>query len=231
MKKFLLVLLCGIFSTAVYAQLDVQLHYLFVKNEKARLLSTVEYFNADTWGSTYFFIDMQYGVAKNLHGVNLAYWEITRNLKFWKSPFEIHLEYDGGFGEYEATPYIGAFQINNAWLFGGQYTWANSNFSKMFTLQIMYKFIRFANYPSFQITGVWNLLFFNKKLTLSGFFDFWKEKKVFAGGNTGYVFNTQPQFWYNVGKHLSLGTEIEIEDHLVVKEFRIDPTIAAKWTF
>jgi len=69
MKKILLIFVLAISSTAVYAQLDLQLYNLWVRNEKARLLSTVEYFNADKFGSTYFFIDMEYGTANQLHGV------------------------------------------------------------------------------------------------------------------------------------------------------------------
>jgi len=140
------------------------------------------------------------------------------------------VEYDGGFGEFAASPFNGAFQINDAWLFGGQYTWASHDFSKMFTLQLMYKLIRFAKYPSYQITGVWNLNYFNKKFTFEGFFDFWREKKTLAGSSS-YVFISQPQLWYNVSKHLSLGSEIEIENNLAIFGWRVDPALGAKWTF
>ena len=99
------------------------------------LTSTVEMFKPDQYGSTFFFIDMDYG-ANNVEGVALAYWEIARGLKFWDSPFEIHVEYNGGFGQYAPG---GAYQINDAWLFGGNYTWNNADFTRVFTLQAMYK--------------------------------------------------------------------------------------------
>lgn len=56
------------------------------------LTSTVEKFHPDTWGSTYFFVDMDY----TSEGVAAAYWEIAREVKFWKGPFSAHLEYNGG---------------------------------------------------------------------------------------------------------------------------------------
>jgi len=86
MNKILLIFVLAISSTAVYAQMDGQLFNLWVRNEKPRILSTVEYFNADKFGSIYFFIDMENATANQLHGVNSAYWKITRSLKFWKSP-------------------------------------------------------------------------------------------------------------------------------------------------
>ena len=69
---------------------NIQLHYdfgrsLYDKDLKGRplLTSTVEKFHPDNWGSTYFFIDMDY----TSEGVASAYWEIARELKFWKGPF------------------------------------------------------------------------------------------------------------------------------------------------
>ena len=77
---------------------------------------------------------------------------------------------------------------------------------------------------------VWNLNFFNRKFTFEGFFDFWREKKDWPE-STGYVFLSQPQLWYNASKHLSLGTEIDIENNLAVYGWRVNPTLGAKWTF
>mgnify|MGYP000048083580 len=78
---------------------NIQLHYdfgrsLYDKDLKDRpvLTSTVEKFHPDKWGSTYFFVDMDY----TSDGVAAAYWEIARELKFWKNPFSVHVEYNGG---------------------------------------------------------------------------------------------------------------------------------------
>ena len=60
---------------------NVQLHYdfggaLYDKDLHGRpvLTSTVEMFKADKWGSTYFFVDMDY----TSKGVAAGYWEIAR---------------------------------------------------------------------------------------------------------------------------------------------------------
>ncbi len=73
---------------------NIQLHYdfgraLYDKNMDVRplLTSTVEKFQPDDWGSTFFFVDMDY----NSKGVEQAYWEIARELKFWDGPLSLHL--------------------------------------------------------------------------------------------------------------------------------------------
>ena len=233
MKKLSLLVICLILFFTGHTQTDVQLHYVFgAKEQNAHILTTVESFNPDKWGSTFFFIDMNYKVSDSLYGVNTAYWEIYRALRFWEPPVAIHVEYNGGFGMFEAQPFNGAYEIKNAWLFGGEYTWANQDFSKLFTLQIMYKHIVREHYPSFQITGVWVLHFFDKRFTASGFLDFWREKKDYDNGHhTDFVLLSQPQFWYNIGKHFSVGTEIDLENNFIIEDFRIVATAAAKWTF
>ncbi|WP_153632560.1 DUF5020 family protein [Prolixibacter sp. SD074] len=226
MKKILFALSFLMAFTALEAQ-DIQLHYDMGKDRKY-LTSTVEMFKPGPYGSTYFFIDMDYG-ANNVQGVALAYWEIARGLKFWDNPFEIHVEYNGGFGQYAPG---GAYQINDAWLFGGNYTWNTADYSRIFTLQLMYKTIRGKNKNSFQVTGVWTLQFFNNKVTLDGFADFWREDFTLNGHKTKFVFLSEPQFWYNVTKNFSVGSEIELSTNFSQHYgFMVNPTIAGKWTF
>lgn len=47
--------------------------------ERDCVTSTVEMFRPDNWGSTFFFVDMDY--TPKVQG---AYWEIARELCFWK---------------------------------------------------------------------------------------------------------------------------------------------------
>ena len=47
--------------------------------ERDCVTSTVEMFRPDNYGSTFFFVDMDYN-----SGVSGAYWEIARELCFWK---------------------------------------------------------------------------------------------------------------------------------------------------
>ena len=83
MKKIISALfLCMLLSAVPELQAqNIQLHYdfgrsLYDKDLKGRplLTSTVEKFHPDNWGSTYFFIDMDY----TSEGVASAYWEIAR---------------------------------------------------------------------------------------------------------------------------------------------------------
>ena len=231
MKKILLLLMIFVSASLIKAQ-NVQLHYDLGKDRKFPW-THVEMFKPDKWGSSFFFIDMNYGEG-NVHGVSMAYWEISRALKFWKSPFALHVEYNGGFGQFTtSTPLNGAYQINNAWLFGGEYTWNTKDFSKVFTLQALYKTIQDKNSSSFQITGVWAIQMLKNKVTFSGFADFWREDNfVGTSDMTKYVFLTKPQLWYNCTEHLSLGTEEDISANFSGhKGFMLNPMLSAKWTF
>ena len=127
---------------------NIQLHYDFGRSlydkdlkERPLLTSTVEKFHPDTWGSTYFFVDMDY----TSEGVASAYWEIAREVKFWKGPFSAHLEYNGGLAK--------GFSYKNAYLAGATYTYNNASFSKGFSLTAMYKYIQKHKSPNnFQLT-------------------------------------------------------------------------------
>ena len=89
-------------------------------------------------------------------------------------------------------------------------------------------------FHSFQLTGVWGLNFANGKGTFSGFIDFWRGEKV--NGHGQLVMLTEPQLWYNVTPHLSVGSEIEMSSNFIYntfndKSFFINPTLAVKWNF
>ena len=231
MKKILLAILVLVSASALKAQ-NIQLHYDLGKDHKY-LWNHVEMFKPDKWGSSFFFIDMNYGEG-GVHGMSMAYWEVTRALKFWKSPFAIHIEYDGGFGQFKTTtPLNGAYQINDAWLFGGEYTWNTKDFSKVFTLQATYKNIRDKNSTSFQLTGVWAIQMAKNRVTFSGFADFWREDNFMGTPDrTRFVFLSKPQLWYNFTEHFSVGTEEDISANFSGHHaFMINPTLAAKWTF
>ena len=226
MKQLFRILLLALLPAAALAQ-NVQVHYDLGKDRRY-VTTTVEMFKPDAWGSTFFFVDMDYN-GSDVNGVSQSYWEIARGLKFWKSPFEVHVEYNGGMGQWQPG---GAFQINDAWLFGGNYTWNNADFTRIFTLQAMYKTIRDKHDASFQLTGVWTLHLMNRKVTFSGFADFWREDNTFGTETTRYVFLTEPQLWYNATEHLSLGTEVEISSNFAGnKGMMVNPTLAAKWNF
>ena len=210
---------------------NVQLHYdfggaLYDKDLHGRpvLTSTVEMFKADKWGSTYFFVDMDY----TSKGVAAGYWEIARELRFWQPPFSIHVEYNGGASN--------SFSYNNAYLGGATYTWNNPDFTKGFTLTAMYKYIQKHREPNnFQLTGTWYVNFCRNLLTFSGFADWWREETNY--GKT--IFLSEPQCWVNLNQikgvnknfNLSVGSEVELSNNFGGRDgFYVIPTLALKWT-
>lgn len=211
---------------------NIQLHYDLGRNS---VTSTVEMFRADKGGSTFFFVDFDYNPK-----VTGAYFEISRELCFWQDTdlrwLSAHLEYNGGLN-------TEAGSFNNAWLGGLTYSGHSEDWSKTWSLSAMYKAIPGTSdalgrcqMHNFQITGVWNLDFFNHWLSFNGFFDFWREMRPWQG--TEFIFMTEPQLWVNLRNikgwedvNLSLGTEVELSANFVGKGFHAMPTLAAKWTF
>lgn len=203
--------------------------------ERDCVTSTVEMFRPDNWGSTFFFVDMDY--TPKVQG---AYWEIARELCFWKdsklSWLSLHLEFDGGLN-------TTAGSFNNSWLAGLTYSGHSKDFSKTWSISAMYKLIPDtkdasgdAQEHNFQITGVWGINFAKGWCSFSGFIDFWREMRPWQ--DTEYIFLAEPQFWVNLNKikgweniNLSVGGEVELSNNFVEEGFRAMPAIGAKWTF
>ena len=232
MEKLLTIALMAAAALSVNAQ-NVQLHYDFGRHiypdqEEGRQSATItlEQFKADKWGSWYYFVDVDLS-NKFVEG---AYTEISREFNIGKKGFAAHVEYDGGLNRF------GSFQ--HAALLGGAWNGHNADFSKTYSVQLMYK--RFfksyeytSAYNSVQLTGVWGLNF-GKSFTFSGFIDFWRGED--ADGHGQLVILSEPQFWFNCNEHLSLGGEIEISNNFIYniyddKSFFINPTLALKWNF
>lgn len=257
LKRFFLLASMILLGGYAFSQ-NLQTHYDFGRlmyDEKGGtegrqiFTTTVEMFRPDSWGSTFFFVDMDYGTR-----VQGAYWEIAREICFWQNSkanwLSAHIEYNGGMN-------LGAGSFNNAFLVGATYSGHSEDFSKTWSVSVMYKAIPGTTYMgkadphSFQITGVWGLNFFDNWLTFSGFIDFWKEARpwqvgkfnaetgTFAKPNgTRFILLSEPQLWVNLNKipgwdnvHLSLGGEVELSNNFVSNGFYAIPTFAAKWTF
>ena len=240
MKKIftLLMLACGMTASAQ----NIQLHYDFGRNiyadeeaDRQKVTLTLEQFKADDWGSWYYFFDVDL-TSKTTRSI---YTEISREIKLGKeSPFAAHVEYNGGLWH---APAIGNGSYQQAGLLGVAYNGHNADFSKTWSIQALYKqFIKSYegthSYASAQLTGVWGLNFFDRKLTFSGFIDFWRGENYRADkeGHGMLVILTEPQLWYNFNKHLSVGTEIEISNNFIMnyandKTFFVNPTLALKW--
>lgn len=231
MKKFFVFAFMFIISKC-FAQ-DLQLHYDLGKDRKY-LTTTLEMFKPDKLGNTFFFVDMDYS-SGDVDGISLAYWELARVVKTEKMPIGIHLEYNGGFGQFNADSINLGYRINDAWLAGIDYSINASDFSKGISFKLLYKHITDKHDATFQLTTVWYMHFLNNKLTFSGFADFWKEDSDFnfdGKTDTEYVFISEPQLWFNMNKHFSIGTEIELSNNFATNEgFMINPTLGLKWIF
>lgn len=244
-----------VLSLAASAQTNVQLHYDFGQKiyrslnaegqNRGILTTTVEHFNADRFGSNFFFVDMDYGNGPDWRGVRGAYWEVSRELCFWgetkMAPLAIHLEYNGGLDRYSLS-------YDDCWLFGPSVSFHNADYSFTGSLQALYKLIprNLKSKNNFQITGVWNWTFAHNFLSFNGFFDFWMENRPWQlgakgdhrGDGTDFIFMAEPQIWFNFNAlkglekfNLSVGSEVELSSNFVDVGFFAIPTVALKYTF
>ena len=240
MKKIFVFALMAVAALTTNAQ-NIQLHYDFGRNiypdqeaGRQKVTVTLEQFKADPWGSWYYFVDLDL-TSKFFRS---AYTEISREFKLGKeTPFAAHVEYNGGLGRDD----IRSFQ--HAALLGAAYNGHNEDFSKTWSVQLLYKryfksYDYTSAYNSFQLTGVWGLNFANRKCTFSGFIDFWRGVNWRPGHEKHgmLVILTEPQFWYNVTDHFSFGSEVEISNNFIYntyddQSFFINPTVALKWNF
>lgn len=242
MKKILLFFTLCAFISSVNAQ-NIQTHYDFGK-DRGYVTTTVEMFKPDKLGNTFFFIDFDYGIP-NQDMMSTAYFEIARVMSIKKTPFGIHGEYNGGFGKsrtFDGKP--SNYSINNAWLGGVDYSWNAKDFSKGFSLKLLYKEIQKKyvtptpkNQHSFQLTGVWYVNFLKGKMAFTGFADLWKEENNFflnapAGTKTDFVFLSEPQLWFKICSHFAIGGELELSNNFALNHgFMANPTLGVKWTF
>lgn len=215
-KQLLAILLLA--SIGIFAETNIQLHYDFGK-DRNYFTSTIERFKPDAHGSLFYFVDFNY----NAGGPTEAYFEVARKIKLWNGPFAAQIEYNGGLF---VKGNLG-FQINNAYLTGAAYNWHSKDYSRGFSLSALYKNIQGNVEPhNFQLTGVWYVHMLNRKLSFTGFADFWREKTFF--GST-YTFLSEPQLWYNINKTISVGGEVEIANNFAgVSAWKVSPTLALR---
>lgn len=87
----------------------------------------------------------------------------------------VHVEYNGGMSK-------AAGSFNNSWLAGATYSGYSKDFSKTWSLSVMYKYIPHtvndkgaSQVHNYQITGVWGVNFASGWCSFLGFIDFWRE--------------------------------------------------------
>ncbi len=242
MKRSFLLVSALLMSVLTKAQLNVQLHYDLGHDLygtelslRPRVTATVENFTPDRWGSTFFFIDadVEHG------GVQSAYGEFARELRLGTSAFAAHAEFNGGL-----SSVAGSF--DNAYLLGPAWNWHSGDFSRTFSVQLMYKYLSHrerhgGSNHSVQLTEVWGLQWAKGLVTFSGYCDLWVDKGV----NGHLILMSEPQLWVNLwhlrgindAAHWSVGSELEISNNLIWpangknNRFYVIPTLAMKWTF
>lgn len=205
---------------------NLQFHYDFGKandngNEIKReyLTTTLEYFKPDKLGSTFLFVDIDFN--KTGGGASLAYFEIARKFTIHKkSGLSLQIEYNDGTPDY----------MKSAWLAGFSYPIKIGKVT--IETSLLYKAHAGANKPDAQLTLVWQQLFCKNKLLFKGFLDIWTQDD-FSNDDKNLVFLSEPQLWYILNEHFSIGSEIEISKNLFTfdGDFEIMPTLALMWTF
>lgn len=247
MRHLLLSAALSLGSLGVMAQ-NVQVHYDLGRalyddiDTRPCLTTTIELYKPDRWGNTFFFTDLDY----YSDGVAGAYWEFARELNVSRNKqWAAHVEYDGGLSSDHLSD-AAATRFQHAVLAGPAWNWASADFSRTFSVQLLYKYYfkgqHAYNRPfsSVQLTEVWGVQLAKGLVTLSGYCDLWYDDS--AAGNL--ILQSEPQFWFNFahlkgagGLPLSVGTEVELSNNFVYNNrgqhnrFYAIPTVAAKWTF
>ncbi len=223
-------------STFILAQ-NLQLHYDFGEGRQF-FTSTMEMFRPDSLGSTFWFIDFDFNSPDRPRGISLAYWEISRDfyipvIKRLKGLEELgfHIEYNDGVQiEKPDSGEIIGYNLISTWLAGLSYPVKAGNV--IIGTMLLYKHPRGASSADFQFTAVWYQTLIKDKVTLTGFVDIWSQDKIFEDGKE-IVFQTEPQFWYALNRHIYFGGEIEISKNFPFgpNEWKFQPTLALKWEF
>ncbi len=237
-----------LFAQGARAQTNLQILYDFAPDRQF-VTTTVEGFYNDNWGNTFFFVDHDFNTRDDKNKVYApsgTYFEIARCLNFWQgtalAPLSLHVEYNGGV-------YKG-YEINSAFLAGLDFFVHSIDFRNTFNFKVLWKGITYTTQKApLQFTFVWGMqdLFGLKGLRFSGFADFWWEDHIVTSGLgdkflpdislSHTVFITEPQLWYNVGRHfgcdnLNIGGEVELSvDFGGTRGFRARPCAGIKWVF
>lgn len=244
MKKVLIAaaVATAFFAQGAKAQTNLQTFWDF---GRGHVTTTLEGYYGDNWGDTFFFVDYDYNTKNpdgKFIGVSGSYFEIARGLNFWKNTsladLSAHVEYNGGVG----------FGSQN-FLFGADYLLHNADYSNTFKFSLMYKTFcgNASSDTPLQFTFVWGMknLFGVDGLNFSGFADIWGENTKYwyadpvddQAEEGKFIFISEPQLWYNVGKHfgvdnLNIGTEIELSYNFAGNHgFYCRPCLGTKWVF
>ncbi len=223
-RKIIALLL--ILNSVVLSQ-NLQLHYE-ASEDRNYIVSTLEMFKPDTYGSTFWFVDMDYDAA-GVKGVSLAYWEIARSFTLPMKNVSATIQYNDGVADFGS--------LGQVWLFGANY-YLDIGFIAL-PLDILYRKAQGTDKtkPDFQLTTTWFMPLLDGNIEFSGFVDLWSEDNDERDGKR-LVFLSEPQIWYNANQNFSIGSELEISTNFVRGDdgslrsgVQALPTIGLRWNF
>jgi hypothetical protein len=164
-------------------------------------------------------------------GVTGAYGEFRYEWRTKWDGWAVLTEYDGGIDR--GTAY------GEAILGGMCYRWDSPDFTRGYSLSVVYKYIPDNKaHHNFQVGGTWDFGM-GKVVETRGFAKIWRE---YLGENGGeYHVWMEPQVWWNVGSmkqgtfgesNLSLGSEVAIRYSFgIAPSFYAIPSVAIRFTF
>lgn len=204
--------------SAVFSQ-NFQVHYEAAESRQY-LVSTLEMFQPDEYGSTFWFADMEYDAAGN-KSMSLAYWEIARYVNLPLKNLSATIQFNDGAATFG--------NLGQVWLAGLSY-YLDLGFFAL-PVDLLYRHTGGSSSADFQITAAWVQHVMHDKLEFAGFLDLWSQDGPQDGKQ--WVLLTEPQLWYLAGDHLSLGSELEISYNFIFGEtaMQILPTVALRWVF
>lgn len=214
------VLLLFLISGLIFCQ-NMQVHYE-VDSDRQYVVTTLEMFKPDDYGSTYWFVDFEYNEPGN-NSASLAYWEIARYFTLpVTDAFQYTLQYNDGL--------TSSYALGQVWLTGIS---KELNLPGLpITLDVLYRQQVGSGSPDIQLTGVWYKSLFNEKLTLAGFVDLWSMDNSYGDGKDWVVFS-EPQCWYNLSENAAVGGEVHVQYNFPMKNdtWEFFPTLGLKWEF
>ncbi|MCB0732751.1 MAG: DUF5020 family protein, partial [Ignavibacteriae bacterium] len=217
MKKLFL-LFALIFVTSSVAQ-NIQLHYDLGK-DREYFTTTIEMFKPDEYGATFFFVDFDYNAPGN-KSIALAYFEIARYITIpGAGGLAGTIQYNDGTAPWGPLGHIV--------LAGASYP-IDLGFVTLNT-DLLFRKDYLSNGSDVQLTTVWFVPFFEGKLIFTGFLDLWTGEYWYTDGKE-VVLLTEPQLWFNIDNHLSIGGEVELSNNFLplTDGIQVNPTLGLKW--
>lgn len=195
---------------------NIQLHYE-ASEDRQYPVTTLEMFKPDDYGSTFWFVDMEYDKS----ALSLAYWEIARYFSLPVNNLSATVQYNDGVATFG--------NLGKVWLLGLNYYLQIGNVG--LPIDILYRSAQGADSPDFQFTTSWLMPFLGDRLEFAGFLDIWSQD---AGSDSkDIVILTEPQLWYRIGKSFAVGSEVEISHNFIFNETALQfrPTLGVRWEF